>query len=213
MIFGAPRPGPAALCQTLSGASIGADLYSPAVSRDFRAEVEALRPYLLRYASLQLRNADAAEDAVQETLVAALAAEASYEGRAALRTWLTGILKHKIIDALRRAQRETPLEPEESPAEFDGLFDGRGHWNEHPSPWEDPDGALHQKQFLAALEACLKGLPARTSQVFLMREHLGLETTEICKELGLTSTYCWVLLYRAHMALRECLEKTWFSAR
>jgi RNA polymerase sigma-70 factor (ECF subfamily) len=183
------------------------------VSRDFRAEVEALRPYLLRYASLQLRNADAAEDAVQETLLAALAAEASYEGRASLRTWLTGILKHKIIDALRRAQRETPLEPEESPAEFDGLFDGRGHWNEHPSPWEDPDGALHQKQFLAALEACLKGLPARTSQVFLMREHMGLETSEICKELGLTSTHCWVLLYRARMALRECLEKTWFSAR
>ena len=184
------------------------------MSRDFRAEMEVLRPYLLRYASLQLRNADAAEDAVQETLVAALAAEASYEGRASLRTWLTGILKHKIVDALRRARREAPLEPaEEGADEFDGLFDGRGHWNEHPSPWEDPGGALHQKQFLAALQACLEGLPARTSQVFLMREHLGLETAEICKELGLTSTHCWVLLYRARMALRECLEKTWFSAR
>jgi RNA polymerase sigma-70 factor (ECF subfamily) len=183
------------------------------VSRDFRAEVEALRPYLLRYASLQLRNADAAEDAVQETLLAALAAEASYEGRASLRTWLTGILKHKIVDAVRRAQREAPLEPAEAGAdEFDALFDERGHWNEHPSPWEDPDGALEQKQFLAALEACLKALPARTSQVFLMREHLGVETAEICKELGLTSTHCWVLLYRARMALRECLQKTWFAA-
>src|SRR6266404_3618067 len=80
------------------------------VSRDFRAEVEALRPYLLRYASLQLRNSDAAEDAVQETLLAALAAEASYEGRANLRTWLTGILKHKIVDAIRRTSRESPLE-------------------------------------------------------------------------------------------------------
>ena len=183
------------------------------MSRDFRAEVEALRPYLLRYASLQLRNADAAEDAVQEALLAALAAEASYEGRASLRTWLTGILKHKIVDAIRRARREAPLEAEESAAEFDALFDQRGHWNEHPSPWEDPDGALQQKQFLAALEACLKALPARTSQVFLMREHLGVETAEICKELGLTSTHCWVLLYRARMALRECLQKTWFAAR
>ena len=184
------------------------------MSRDFRAEVQTLRPYLLRYASLQLRNADAAEDAVQETLLAALAAEASYEGRANLRTWLTGILKHKIVDAIRRLRREAPLEPAQQGAdEFDGLFDERGHWNEHPSPWEDPDGALHQKQFLAALQACLEGLPARTSQVFLMREHLGLETAEICKELGLTSTHCWVLLYRARMALRECLEKTWFSAR
>ena len=66
---------------------------------------------------------------------------------------------------------------------------------------------------LAALEACLGGLAARTSQVFLMREHLGLETAEICKEFGLTSTPCWVLLYRARMALRECLGKTWFAAR
>jgi RNA polymerase sigma-70 factor, ECF subfamily len=181
----------------------------------FDAEVEALRPYLLRYASLQLRDRDAAEDAVQETLLAALAAQASFEGRANLRTWVTGILKHKIVDAIRRASREQPLEraDEEGAGDFDGLFDERGHWQEHPSPWEDPDGALHQKQFLAALEACLRGLPARTSQVFMMREHMGLETAEICKELGLTSTHCWVLLHRARMALRLCLEKTWFSTR
>ena len=183
---------------------------------DFSAELEALRPYLVRYASLQLRNPDAAEDAVQETLLAALSAQDSFEGRANLRTWVTGILKHKIVDTIRRSSREAPLAgpgDEESTADFDALFDERGHWQEHPSPWEDPDGALHQKQFLAALEACLAGLPARTSQVFLMREHLGLETAEICKELGLTSTHCWVLLYRARMALRECLDKTWFAAK
>jgi RNA polymerase sigma-70 factor, ECF subfamily len=185
------------------------------VPADFRAEVEALRPYLLRYAALQLRNPDAAEDAVQETLLAALSAQASFEGRANLRTWVTGILKHKIVDAIRRSSREQPLDEagEESATEFDALFNERGHWQEHPTAWEHPDGALHQKQFLAALEACLAGLPKRTSQVFLMREHLGLETGEICKELGLTSTHCWVLLYRARMALRECLQKTWFAAR
>jgi RNA polymerase sigma-70 factor, ECF subfamily len=186
------------------------------LSAEFHAEVEALRPYLLRYAALELRNPDAAEDAVQETLLAALAAESGFQGRSNLRTWLTGILKHKIVDAIRRAGRERPLDGsggDESTAEFDALFNERGHWHEHPSPWDDPDAALHQKQFLAALEACLAALPARTSQVFLMREHLGLDTAEICKELGLTSTHCWVLLYRARMALRECLEKTWFKAR
>jgi RNA polymerase sigma-70 factor, ECF subfamily len=186
--------------------------YSHTVSVDYRGKIEALRPYLMRYASLQLRNPEAAEDAVQETLVAALAAEAGFEGRSNLRTWITGILKHKIIDAIRRSSRETPLASEEDDAsEFDALFDERGHWHQHPDAWNDPDGALHQKQFLAALESCLAALPPRTARVFLLREHMGLETAEICKELGLTASHCWVLLYRARMALRLCLEKNWFA--
>jgi RNA polymerase sigma-70 factor (ECF subfamily) len=169
--------------------------------------VEALRPYLLRYASLQLRNPEAAEDAVQEALVAALAAEQSFAGRSNLRTWLTGILKHKIVDAIRRASREQPVEAPDAD-ELDRLFDESGHWRDAPTDW--PETVLQQKEFLAALEGCLQKLPARTAQVFLMREHLGYETPEICKELGLTATHCWVLLYRARMALRECLEKGWF---
>ena len=177
---------------------------------DIRAEIEALRAYLLRYASLQLRNPEQAEDAVQETLVAALAAEKSFAGRSQLRTWLTGILKHKIIDAIRRTGREQPL-PDDSLEDLDALFDQSGHWREAPQDW--PEQALEQKQFLQALEKCLAMLPARTSQVFLMREHLGLATAEICKELGITATHCWVLLYRARMALRECLQLNWFGAR
>ena len=182
------------------------------VSTDFRAKVEALRPYLLRYASMELRNTEAAEDCVQEALLAALSGEAGFEGRSNLRTWLTGILKHKIIDAIRRSSRERPLDgaDEDGAAETDARFDERGHWREFPEPWSDPDGALHQKQFLEALEKCLAGLPARTARVFMLREHMGLETAEICKELGLTATHCWVLLYRARMALRECLEMSWF---
>jgi RNA polymerase sigma-70 factor (ECF subfamily) len=181
---------------------------------DFRTQVENLRPYLLRYATLQLRNPEAAEDAVQEALVAALSGEASFAGRSNLRTWLTGILKHKIVDTIRRQSRERPLaadDPDGGTAEFDALFDETGHWADPPDPWEQPEGALAQKQFLAALEQCLRDLPERTAQAFMMREHLGLETAEICKELALTPTHLWVLLYRARMALRLCLEMNWFK--
>ena len=177
--------------------------------KDFRSQVEAERPYLLRYASLQLRDRDAAEDAVQETLLAALAGEAGFGGRSNLRTWLTGILKHKIVDAIRRLTRDSPGAVEDG--DLDALFDSGGHWLEMPAAWDNPDASLEQKEFFAVLENCLGGLPAKTAQVFMMREHLGYETGEICKEVGLTPTHCWVLLYRARVALRECLQKNWFG--
>lgn len=173
-----------------------------------------MRPYLLRYATLQLRDVAAAEDAVQDALLAALAAEASFAGRSNLRTWLTGILKHKIVDTIRRQSRDRPaaeLGSGGDEAEFDALFDQRGHWDEAPDAWQQPEGSLQQKQFLAALEACLRDLPERTARVFMMREHLGLDTSEICKELGISATHCWVMLHRARMALRLCLEMNWFK--
>jgi RNA polymerase sigma-70 factor (ECF subfamily) len=174
----------------------------------FRDRVEGERAYLLRYATLQLRDAAAAEDAVQEALLAALAGEASFAGRSNLRTWLTGILKHKIVDAIRRRARETPVAEDD---EFDALFNERGHWIDPPSAWSEPDAALAQKEFFAALEECLAKLPGRTSQAFMMREHMGLETADICKELAVTPTHLWVLLHRARMALRLCLETNWFG--
>ena len=167
---------------------------------DWPSRVESERPYLLRYARLQLRDRHTAEDAVQEALVAALAGEAGFAGRSNLRTWLTGILKHKIVDAIRRMSREGPLD---SADEFEALFDERGHWIEMPAAWQDPDASLDQKQFFAVLEDCLAKLPAKTAQAFMMREHMGFQTGDICKELGITATHCWVLLYRARMALRQ----------
>ena len=177
---------------------------------DFRSRVEDERAYLLRYAGLQLRDRHAAEDAVQETLLAALAGESGFAGRSNLRTWLTGILKHKIVDAIRRASRDG-VAPEADEADLDSLrYDRRGHWAEPPAAWPDPDASLEQAQFFSVLERCLERLPAKTAQAFMMREHLGFETGDICKELGVTPTHCWVLLYRARAALRECLQANWF---
>jgi RNA polymerase sigma-70 factor, ECF subfamily len=161
-----------------------------------------------------LRDAAAAEDCVQEALLAALSGETNFAERSNLRTWLTGILKHKIVDTIRRQSRERPVADaslEGDAGEYDGLFDQRGHWENMPAAWQHPEGALSEKQFFAVLEACLRALPERTARVFMMREHLGLETAEICKELGITPTHLWVMLHRARMALRLCLEANWFA--
>ena len=151
---------------------------------------------------------------MQDTLLAALAGQTGFTGRSSLRTWLTGILRHKIVDIIRRQSRERPaadLDAEGASDDIDAQFDRRGHWEGTPDAWEQPEGALGQKQFLAALEACLRALPERTARVFMMREHLGFETAEICKELGITPTHCWVMLHRARMALRLCLQTNWFG--
>ena len=177
--------------------------------------IEGERAYLLRYARLQLRDPAQAEDAVQETLLAALEGAARFAGKSSLRTWLTGILKHKIIDQLRRAGREqalTGIDDDRPEAEaVDALFAPDGHWREFPAQWGNPDTALENSRFWTAFEECAQRLPARTARVFMMREIMDMPTKEICKELDITATNCWVMLHRARLTLRECLELQWFG--
>ena len=182
------------------------------------ASIERERTYLMRFALLQLRNQTAAEDVVQETLLAAVEGGSSFAGKSSIRTWLTGILKHKIIDQLRRQTREEPLiqgvdDTDRSEADVvDALFAADGHWNNAPSSWGNPDRTFENAQFWEVFEMCCRLMPARTARVFVMREVMDLTTTEICKELGITSTNCWVMLHRARLSLRECLEQKWFGA-
>jgi len=179
------------------------------------SQIEQHRSYLLRYASLQLRDAGAAEDAVQDTLIAALEGLDRFSGNSSIKTWLTGILKHKIVDHLRRQSREQPLvdgDDDRSEAEaVDALFKPDGHWDKAPSNWGDPGKSLENKKFLQALEMCTQNLPAKTARVFVMRDVMEIETGDICKELNITATHCWVMLHRARLSLRECLEITWFG--
>ena len=181
------------------------------------AAIEQERAYLLRYALLQLRNPAQAEDAVQETLLAALEGRERFSGRSSLRTWLTGILKHKIIDHLRRSGREQPLvsaDDDRSEADaVDALFVEDGHWREFPAQWGSPAKAFENSRFWSAFELCLQRLPARTAKVFTMREVMEMTTDEICQELDITTTNCWVMLHRARLMLRECLEMTWFDGQ
>lgn len=182
------------------------------------AAIEGERAYLLRYALLQLRNPTLAEDAVQETLLAALEGRDRFSGRSSLRTWLTGILKHKIIDHLRRSGRERPLtgaEDDRAEADVvDALFAEDGHWRgDAQADWGNPAAALENSRFRAAFELCLQRLPARTAQVFTMREVMEMSTDEICQELEITATNCWVMLHRGRLTLRECLQLTWFDGQ
>jgi RNA polymerase sigma-70 factor (ECF subfamily) len=181
---------------------------------DFASRCNSHRGYLLRVAVLQLRDNDLAEDVVQDTIVAALQGAQGFSGRSSLKTWLTGILKHKIIDAIRRKTREptvTQLDEETHLEDMDALFDETGHWENPPADWGDPEAALSRMQFMDIMQLCLEKLPPNTARVFIMREVMELESTEICKELTITSTNLWVILYRARMALRQCLEQNWFA--
>jgi len=177
--------------------------------------LEELRPQLMRYARLQLRNDAWAEDAVSETLLAAVEKPQSFAGRAQLKTWLVGILKHKVVDQLRRNARETTLalDDDEGDAFEDLLFDATGHFREPPMEWGDPQVVVGQQEFLMVLDACVEKLPNQLGRVFLMREWLELETAEICKELAVTQTNLWVMLHRARLRLRECLQLNWFGGR
>lgn len=178
------------------------------------AELPAHRVYLLRYARLQLRNDAWAEDAVSETLVAALAKPQSFGNRSQLRTWLVGILKHKIIDLLRLQKREVTLAADEGDGgeELEALaFRADGHYVQQPADWGNPEQDLGSRQFMAVLEACTEKLPPAMGRVFLMREWLELSSDEICKELQLTPTNLYVQLHRARLRLRECLELNWFG--
>ena len=177
-----------------------------------------LRRDLLRFAELQLRDRAAAEDAVQEAFTAALSGQGRFAGQAALKTWVFAILKNKIVDSLRQRQRTTTvasLAPSDDGDEddFAVLFDRKGFWqpNEHPPAWGDPETALAQHQFWVVFEACLTGLPDHTARVFMMREFLGLETLDICQELAITTSHCHVILHRARMGLRLCLDQRWFT--
>lgn len=180
-------------------------------------ELASLRHDMFKFARLQLRDAASAEDAVQEALAGALAGKKQFNNRAQIKTWVFAILKHKIIDIIRERARSpgTAISVDEIPENaYDELFDDKGFWQEdsRPASWGNPEGSFSSQQFWQIFELCLTRLPENTARVFMMREMLGFDTDEICKELAISSTNCWVVLHRARMGLRLCLDERWFNA-
>jgi RNA polymerase sigma-70 factor (ECF subfamily) len=180
-------------------------------------QLESLRPTLVRFARLQLRNDSLADDVVQDALMAVLEKPDGYAGQSSLRTYVIGIMKHKIVDALRTAHRthRFDADPDDDfgQEQVDALFAADGHPMQRPRHWGNPDATLEQQDFFKVLELCLEKLPPRTARLFMMREWLELETGEICRELDISPANAWVMLYRARLRLRECLELHWFGNR
>jgi RNA polymerase sigma-70 factor (ECF subfamily) len=169
---------------------------------------------LFSYALSRLKNRSSAEDVVQETFLAAIRSQDRFTGSSSARTWLIGILKHKIVDLIRKESREQPIdeiETLEDPPEL--FFDRKGHWRIKPVEWkENPGKVLEQKEFMAVLFQCLEHLPDRLHRLFTLRELEEQDSDFICKELGITPTNLWVMLHRARMRLRGCLTENWFGA-
>lgn len=183
----------------------------------FSAEaLVSLRADMLRFAQLQLRNSETAEDMVQEAIEAALRHASSFAGQSSLKTWVFTILRNRIVDHIRQAGRTVSMsslveDGEDWQERLETLFNERGRWRDdaRPTPWPDPEESMQNRQFWRVFEACLDHLPANTGRVFMMREFLGLDSEEICAQLGISTSNCHVILHRARLKLRGCMGNGW----
>ncbi len=180
---------------------------------DAEAWVDQYGDALFHFALARVNDREAAEDLVQETFLSAMKSRDRFQGRSSEKTWLVGILKHKVVDHYRKNRsilykQDTWNDPN-SP---DGFFQANGSWHDRPQHWRTNPGKSQEiKEFLDHFYRCLADLPQRSADVFVYREMDGLSTAEICDRLELTSSNCWVILYRARMLLRKCLEVLGFS--
>lgn len=179
------------------------------------AQLTVLRQQLMRQARRVVHDPAIAEDLVQDTLLAVVRQHRSRRGDSSLRTWATAILKHKVADWYRSPthRRLTQLNDDsDAPAgEIDALYDEEGRYVEPVPAWQQPDGQAERKEMMQALDSCMGCLPRLAHRVFMMREWLGFETAEICASLGVSADNCRMILHRARLALRRCMQRDWIG--
>jgi len=173
---------------------------------------------LLGFASARVRNRAVAQDLVQETFLAAIKSSEQFAGRSSERAWLFGILRNKLVDYYRSQKREVTItELESALPEEEGAFGSSGPGKDGwlmklaPQAWDTPEGSLVSKEFQEVLKDCLSGLPDKIAQVFLLPEIDDIASEVICKDLGISPNNLWVMLHRARMGLRRCLQVHWFE--
>jgi RNA polymerase sigma-70 factor (ECF subfamily) len=181
------------------------------------AQLPELRRRLLRHARLAVHDHGLAEDLVQDTLIAVLEQQDKRRGDASLLTWATAILKHKVADWYRSPTRRRMVQfradDESVDDAIDALYDADGAYVDPVPAWQQPENRTEQRQMMTILDRCVTFLPQQTGRVFLMREWLGFETSEISQRLGLSAENCRTILHRARMALRDCMQRDWIGAK
>ncbi len=169
---------------------------------------------LLAYALARVQNLNVAEDLVQETYLAAFQAVDGFEGRSSVRTWLIGILRHKVADFFRRNCRQDVGKIDAESAFPDKPFNAGGFWQTKPERWtQDPSAALQNEEFWRVFDECRAQLPPAVAAAFVLREMEQLATDEICATLEISRSAFSVRMHRARAALRVCLERHWFLNR
>ena len=168
---------------------------------------------LFRFAIARVRNRHTAEDLVQETLLAAIQSEDQFRGESTEITWLIGILKHKIIDHIRKESREVVMEMEalEAKLNSEDLFNLMGRWRSKIRSWNSPDKSFESEEFWNILKSCLDELPQNLATFFMLREIDGLSTKELCEVIGMEPNNVWTTLSRVRMKLRSCFGNQWLD--
>ena len=143
----------------------------------------------------------------------ALKTRDNFKGQSSEKTWLTSILKYKIIDFIRKKYKDSLFEDIDSvPRNLEDDFNSKGQWETGPAKWtSDPEQLLKQKSFLDILKKCLQELPKKQARALALRELEGETTDAICKVLNISATNCWVVLHRARSLMRKCIEVKWLK--
>jgi RNA polymerase sigma-70 factor (TIGR02943 family) len=177
--------------------------------------VDLYGDYLYNFAISRIYDPEVCEDLVQDTFLSAVKGKDGFLGKSTEKTWLTAILKRKVIDYYRKNSRnkEVKMLDRDDTFQVEGIM--AGHWNEGQEPMEwsyDEPSLLENSEFFGTLRGCLSKLPPRWAAVFSMKEMDEMETEDVCKELGITPSNLWVMMHRAKVQLRKCIEKNWFMA-
>lgn len=182
-------------------------------------QLPTLRLRLMRHARVAVFDPTLAEDLVQETLLAIVEQESRYRGQASLTTWGMAILKNKIADWYRSPQRTRFVQPAQDDSDIelndgiDALYDAQGSYIQAVPSWQQPENQTEQRQMFTIMEQCVDRLPRQMGRIFMMREWLGFETTEICSRQNLSAENCRMILHRARMGMRGCMQHNWLGAK